>query len=194
MGVAVFLAGGVLLGLEIAASRVVAPYFGNSLFVWGALIGVVLAGLSTGFTFTADGHDAGTPVSGIPSVVLMQLPNARPGVLVRDFGSGKVVNFSFAPNYPLDEKGELRVGGPTMLNQTNIKKLYINAVRWVSGSASGQAQPQTIDFAALSDKVYGQPAFSIQADSSSGLPVSFTAAGGCQPLREPGRPWSVRRW
>jgi len=49
IGVAVFLAGGALLGLEIAASRVLAPYFGNSLYVWGALIGVVLAGLSTGY-------------------------------------------------------------------------------------------------------------------------------------------------
>ena len=49
VGVAVFLAGAVLLGVEIAASRVLAPYFGNSLFVWGALIGVVLAGLSTGY-------------------------------------------------------------------------------------------------------------------------------------------------
>jgi spermidine synthase len=28
---------------------VLAPYFGNSLYVWGALIGVVLAGLSTGY-------------------------------------------------------------------------------------------------------------------------------------------------
>jgi spermidine synthase len=47
--VAVFLSGGVLLGVEIAASRVLAPFFGNSLFVWGALIGVVLAGLSVGY-------------------------------------------------------------------------------------------------------------------------------------------------
>jgi len=31
--VAVFLAGAVLLGVEIAASRVLAPFFGNSLFV-----------------------------------------------------------------------------------------------------------------------------------------------------------------
>ena len=38
-----------LLGLEIAASRVLAPYFGSSLFVWGALIGVVLTGLSIGY-------------------------------------------------------------------------------------------------------------------------------------------------
>jgi spermidine synthase/MFS family permease len=49
VGFAVFVSGAVLLGLEIAASRVVAPYFGNSLFVWGALIGVVLAGLSAGY-------------------------------------------------------------------------------------------------------------------------------------------------
>jgi MFS family permease len=49
VSVAVFLAGAALLGLEIAASRVLAPYFGNSLYVWGALIGIVLAGLSTGY-------------------------------------------------------------------------------------------------------------------------------------------------
>jgi spermidine synthase len=47
--VAAFFAGAVLLGLEIAASRVLAPFFGNSLFVWGALIGVVLGGLSIGY-------------------------------------------------------------------------------------------------------------------------------------------------
>ena len=46
---AVFISGGVLLGVEIAASRVLAPFFGNSLFVWGALIGVVLTGLSVGY-------------------------------------------------------------------------------------------------------------------------------------------------
>ncbi|MBA3330462.1 MAG: fused MFS/spermidine synthase, partial [Actinobacteria bacterium] len=49
IGLAVFTSGAVLLGLEIAASRVLAPFFGNSLFVWGALIGVVLAGLSLGY-------------------------------------------------------------------------------------------------------------------------------------------------
>ncbi|MFN2468381.1 MAG: spermidine synthase [Gaiellaceae bacterium] len=47
--VAVFLAGAVLLGVEIAASRVLSPFFGNSLYVWGSLIGVVLAGLSLGY-------------------------------------------------------------------------------------------------------------------------------------------------
>ena len=49
IGAAVFLSGAVLLGVEIAASRVLAPFFGNSLFVWGALIGVVLTGLAAGY-------------------------------------------------------------------------------------------------------------------------------------------------
>ncbi len=44
-----FTSGGVLLALEIVASRVVAPYFGNSVYVWGSLIGVFLAALSLGY-------------------------------------------------------------------------------------------------------------------------------------------------
>lgn len=49
LGVAVFLSGAALLGVEIAASRVLAPTFGSSLYVWGALIGVVLTGLAIGY-------------------------------------------------------------------------------------------------------------------------------------------------
>ena len=49
VAVAVFVSGAALLGVEIAASRVLSPFFGNSLFVWGALIGVVLTGLAVGY-------------------------------------------------------------------------------------------------------------------------------------------------
>jgi spermidine synthase len=61
----VFVAGGTLLGVEIAASRVLAPYFGNSLFVWGALIGVVLAGLAVGYWL------GGTLVDRFPTINLL---------------------------------------------------------------------------------------------------------------------------
>ena len=44
IAVAVFLSGARPARTRDRASRVLAPYFGNSLFVWGALIGVVLAG------------------------------------------------------------------------------------------------------------------------------------------------------
>lgn len=40
-------------------------------------------------------------------------------------------------------------------------------------------QDQTISFAALSDKVLGEPPFPVTATSSSGLPVSFAASGPC---------------
>lgn len=49
IGIAVFLSGAALLGVEIAASRVLAPTFGSSLYVWGSLIGIVLTGLAIGY-------------------------------------------------------------------------------------------------------------------------------------------------
>jgi spermidine synthase len=45
----VFVAGIVLMGLEIAGSRVLAPHFGNSVFVWGSLISVFLIALAVGY-------------------------------------------------------------------------------------------------------------------------------------------------
>jgi len=49
LDVIVFVSGAVLMSLEIVGSRVLAPYFGNSIFVWGSLISVVLAALSAGY-------------------------------------------------------------------------------------------------------------------------------------------------
>jgi spermidine synthase len=47
--VVVFISGAVLMGLEIAGSRVLAPHFGSSIFVWGSLISVVMTALSIGY-------------------------------------------------------------------------------------------------------------------------------------------------
>ena len=49
LNVIVFISGAVLMSLEIVGSRVLAPYFGSSIFVWGSLISVVLAALSLGY-------------------------------------------------------------------------------------------------------------------------------------------------
>ncbi len=43
--------GGILMALEILASRVVAPYFGSSVYVWGSIISVFLASLSVGYVW-----------------------------------------------------------------------------------------------------------------------------------------------
>jgi spermidine synthase len=45
----VFVAGAVLMGLEIVGSRILAPSFGNSVFVWGSLISLFLIALSAGY-------------------------------------------------------------------------------------------------------------------------------------------------
>ena len=64
-----------------------APYFGNSLYVWGALIGVVLAGLSTGYWFggvIADRYP--TPrllvaMLGVSSLLVLAIPYVDDWVL-----------------------------------------------------------------------------------------------------------------
>ncbi len=43
-----FICGFVLMSFEILGSRVLAPYFGQSIYVWGALISVLLAALGVG--------------------------------------------------------------------------------------------------------------------------------------------------
>jgi spermidine synthase len=49
LNVVVFVSGAVLMALEIVGSRVLAPYFGSSIFVWGSLISVIMASLSIGY-------------------------------------------------------------------------------------------------------------------------------------------------
>jgi spermidine synthase len=45
----VFLCGAMVMIYEIVGSRVVAPHFGTSIYVWTSLIGVILASLSLGY-------------------------------------------------------------------------------------------------------------------------------------------------
>jgi hypothetical protein len=204
----------------------------------------VLTGIPATFTFHADGHDAGAQVvfATNPSTVVMRLPDGPPAVLLRELGSGKILNFSFAPNYGLGSQG-------ITLLDPNIQRLYSNAVLWMTGwtpdgdndgvpSASdncpnlsnadqadldrdgiGDAcdpdddgdgivdstdncpllanadqadqdhdgtgdvcevqESQTITFAELSNRTFGDPDFTVSASASSGLGVNFTASGRC---------------
>jgi spermidine synthase len=60
--------GAVVMALEILGSRLLAPVFGNSLYVWGALIGVILAAMSSGYAFggwISDRYSGGAVLSGL---------------------------------------------------------------------------------------------------------------------------------
>ncbi len=51
IGIIVFLAGAVLMALEIAGGRLLTPDYGGSVYVWGSIIGIFLIGLSSGYFF-----------------------------------------------------------------------------------------------------------------------------------------------
>src|SRR3990172_305216 len=76
----VFICGAVVMSFEILGSRVLAPDFGNSIFVWGSLISVFLAGLSAGYYLGGRLSDV-DPSSGklalliaVPAVFLITFP------------------------------------------------------------------------------------------------------------------------
>src|SRR5437879_2695833 len=63
----VFVSGAVLMGLEMAGSRVLAIHFGSSIYVWGSIIGVFLAALAGGY------YAGGLAADRKPSFMLLNL-------------------------------------------------------------------------------------------------------------------------
>jgi len=84
----VFITGGAVLVLEVVATRVLAPYFGNTIYTVSSIIGVVLAALSLGYYFggrLADKRPAaawfygiiltsGLTVLGLEAIIILFLP------------------------------------------------------------------------------------------------------------------------
>lgn len=108
LGAVVFVAGAGSLGIEICASRLLAPYFGQSTVVWANVIGLILIYLSAGYWFggrLADRH-ASPRLLGrlllVAAAVIVVLPFvARPvlDVAVRGFdavSAGAVAGSFFA--------------------------------------------------------------------------------------------------
>lgn len=66
----VFCAGAIVMVLEIAGTRLLAPYFGTALPVWTALISTVLASLSFGYYIGGKMADAGASMKKLSSFLI----------------------------------------------------------------------------------------------------------------------------
>lgn len=85
----VFVVGSASLGAEIAAARLMAPFFGASTIVWANTIGIVLVSLSVGYFYGGRLADKNPSLRGLCRLVLLA------GVLIA------AVPFAAKPFFPL---------------------------------------------------------------------------------------------
>jgi len=71
LGLVVFVVGLSILGAEIAAARLLAPYFGASTIVWANTIGIVLVALSVGYWYGGRLADRDPTRRGLYRIVLL---------------------------------------------------------------------------------------------------------------------------
>ncbi|MBA3745912.1 MAG: fused MFS/spermidine synthase [Solirubrobacterales bacterium] len=71
LGLIVFVVGLSILGAEIAAARLLAPYFGASTIVWANTIGIVLVALSAGYWYGGRLADRNPTRAGLYRIVLL---------------------------------------------------------------------------------------------------------------------------
>jgi spermidine synthase len=92
--VTAFLSGAAVMVVEILGSRLFAPYFGSSTYVWSALIGVILASLSLGYYTGGRMADARSSkedlsvVLFIAGVVVFLIPVLTPSIAVISIAFG----------------------------------------------------------------------------------------------------------
>lgn len=82
--VVVFLCGMIVLIFEIVGSRVLAPYFGTSTFVWTSLIGVILTSLSFGYSIGGRLADKKPDIHLLSKIVLFSSFAIIAMILMRD--------------------------------------------------------------------------------------------------------------
>ncbi len=81
-----FICGAVLMSLEIVGSRILAPHFGNTIYVWGSLIGIFIGSLALGYYLggkLADAYPKKFPLAlliAITGIYLIALPLFAPQI------------------------------------------------------------------------------------------------------------------
>jgi hypothetical protein len=63
--------GAIVMILELVGARMVAPFFGTSLYVWTAIIGVILGALSFGYWYGGRLADRGATAQGLMKIIVL---------------------------------------------------------------------------------------------------------------------------
>ena len=148
LNIVVFVSGAVLMGLEIVGSRVLAPYFGNSIFVWGSLISVVMAALSVGYYW------GGWLSAREPSYSRLLILLVIPGVLI----------FLLPFIYPTVNEWIAGIDFGTRLNPLIASSIYF----LLPGVFLGTISPYVIRLAATQLSTVGSTAGTLYAVSTCG--------------------------
>lgn len=149
---AVFLCGLSVMGIEMAASRLLAPYFGTSLFIWTNLIGTIMIALAAGYSLggrIADRHP-------------------RPGVLYRIILAAGVfvaaIPYLTQPVMALSVKAlELRQAGVVMGSMAATVALFVVPILLL-----GMVSPFAIRLASQGEDRLGKTAGGLYALSTVG--------------------------
>ncbi len=176
---------------------------GRRLAVTGTVLAIVLlagsAPASAAINGLTVGSQAGVLNAGTAGAVNYQLVLSRSGTFFP--GNGTTVswsvtglptgasagNFVALGNWSGSTRNYQMTVNTTAATPGGSTNFTVQASAFFSGSTSSSGtltiqsvvQPQTITFAPLPDKVYGGADFAVNASASSGLPVSFAAAGNC---------------
>jgi len=134
-----FASGAAVMGVELMASRLFAPAFGDSVFVWGSLIGVIMLALAAGYWLGGRRADRNSSYHELSNIILasgvfvLAIPWAAPYILelIRLTGLGDVYG-------PLLASMMLLTGPTVLLGMVSPYAVRLSAGDVVSiGSVSG---------------------------------------------------------
>lgn len=90
LSILVFVAGTAAMSLEFAASRLLTPVFGSTIYTWGSLIGVILAGLSLGYFVGGKLADKKPSIAKLCSIIF----SAGLYIILIPFVSSAIIEFA----------------------------------------------------------------------------------------------------
>lgn len=152
-----FFTGAVTMIIELAGSRLVAPFFGTSLIVWTALIGIIMTSLCIGNWLGGSVADK-RPDAKLPARILM-------------FSAVIIASTAFASNYILTQLQEMRLN-------LYVSSVYASAAIFAPSSLLlGMVQPFCVRLAIQNVSSSGTVAGKLSALNSAGS-ILGTFLGG----------------